>query len=110
MTPIENDYTYLDYILDSIKSDNFKYDISSLFVPSNIKDKVKFYLIFAKHDMIDYIENRDSNFLLHKYDGITLLEHLLNADSELTLNKISVLIVLITFQLLHLLIHNNFDY
>lgn len=88
MTPIENDYTYLDYILDSIKSDNFKYDISSLFVPSNIKDKVKFYLIFAKHDMIDYIENRDSNFLLHKYDGITLLEHLLNADSELTLNKI----------------------
>ena len=81
----DKEYTYLDYILDCIKQGKIKKSVQKL-KPHN--NKAKFYIIVAKHDMLEYIDNLTDEELLKEKNGTTLLEELLNIDSNLTINKI----------------------
>lgn len=89
MTRINDNYTYLDYILDCINKGDFEYNIANITAPGNPDMKAEFYLDIAKHDMIGYVkDDLNLNILLKKYDNKTLLEYFLDKDPELTLNKI----------------------
>lgn len=89
MTKINDNYTYLDYILDCINKGDFEYNIDNITAPGNPDMKAEFYLDIAKHDMIGYVkDDLNLNILLKKYDNKTLLEYFLDKDPELTLNKI----------------------
>lgn len=89
MTGINDNYTYLDYILDCINKGDFEYNIANITAPGNPDMKAEFYLDIAKHDMIGYVkDDLNLNILLKKYDNKTLLEYFLDKDPELTLNKI----------------------
>ncbi|MGM9881636.1 MAG: hypothetical protein ACI31S_02195 [Bacilli bacterium] len=81
--------TYFDYILDCIAEKKIKASIQKfIYSASSINEYVKCYLAIAKHDMMEYVKELTVEDLLKEYDGITLLNGLLNADSNLTLNKI----------------------
>ena len=89
MTGINDNYTYLDYILDCINKGDFEYNIANITAPVRPDMKAEFYLDIAKHDMIGYVKNSlNLNTLLKKYDNKTLLDYFLDKDPELTLNKI----------------------
>lgn len=89
LKPAEEYTTYFDYILDCIKENKLKASIPKFtYFISSIDDYVKYYLIIAKHDMMEYVKELEVKDLLKEYDGVTLLNGLLNADSDLTLNKI----------------------
>ncbi len=89
MTRINDNYTYLDYILDCINKGDFEYNIANIFAPGNPDMKAEFYLDIARHDMIGYVkDDLNLNTLLKKYDNKTLLDYFLDKDPELTLNKI----------------------
>lgn len=89
MTRINDNYTYLDYILDCINKGDFEYNIANITAPIKPDMKAEFYLDIARHDMIGYVKNSlNLNTLLKKYDNKTLLDYFLDKDSELTLNKI----------------------
>ena len=90
MTRINDNYTYLDYILDCINKGDFEYNIDNITAPIKPDMKAEFYLCIARHDMIGYVKNNlNLNTLLFKYyDNKTLLEYFLDKDPELTLNKI----------------------
>lgn len=89
MTKINDNYTYLDYILDCINKGDFEYNIDNITTPIKPDMKAEFYLDIARHDMIGYVKNSlNLNILLKKYDNKTLLDYFLDKDPELTLNKI----------------------
>lgn len=89
MTRINDNYTYLDYILDCINKGDFEYNIDNITAPIKPDMKAEFYLDIARHDMIGYVKNSlNLNTLLKKYDNKTLLDYFLDKDPELTLNKI----------------------
>ena len=90
LVPIEENspYTYFDYILDNIKEDKVKVSIDRMSHIYDIDVMVKFYIILAKHDMMEYVEDPSKDKLLEKENNRTLLECLLDADSKLTLEKI----------------------
>lgn len=89
LKPAEEYTTYFDYILDCIKENKLKASIQPFtYYIMTIDDYVKYYLIIAKHDMMEYVKELTAEDLLKEYDGVTLLNGLLNADSDLTLNKI----------------------
>lgn len=89
MTRINDNYTYLDYILDCINKGDFEYNIANITAPVRPDMKAEFYLDIARHDMIGYVKNSlNLNTLLKKYDNKTLLDYFLDKDPELTLNKI----------------------
>ena len=89
MTKINDNYTYLDYILDCINKGDFEYNIDNITAPIKPDMKAEFYLDIARHDMIGYVKNSlNLNTLLKKYDNKTLLDYFLDKDPELTLNKI----------------------
>lgn len=89
MTKINDNYTYLDYILDCINKGDFEYNIDNITAPIKPNMKAEFYLDIARHDMIGYVKNSlNLNTLLKKYDNKTLLDYFLDKDPELTLNKI----------------------
>ena len=89
MTKINDNYTYLDYILDCINKGDFEYNIANITAPIKPDMKAEFYLDIARHDMIGYVKNSlNLNTLLKKYDNKTLLDYFLDKDPELTLNKI----------------------
>ena len=89
MTKINDNYTYLDYILDCINKGDFEYNIDNITAPIKPDMKAEFYLDIARHDMIGYVKNSlNLNTLLKKYDNKTLLDYFLDKNPELTLNKI----------------------
>ena len=89
MTRINDNYTYLDYILNCINKGDFEYNIANITAPVRPDMKAEFYLDIAKHDMIGYVKNNlNLNILLKKDYNKTLLEYFLDKDPELTLNKI----------------------
>lgn len=84
-----NDYTYFDYILECIKEGRIKYNINKIkYSFYDINDIVKYYLIIAKNDMINYINELTKKDLFKDYKGLNLLTALLSVDSNLTVNKI----------------------
>lgn len=81
--------TYLEYLLDGIKSKEIRCDLNKIDTfGSSIKHLCQFYLAIAKKDMMNYIKELDEKELLTEYDGESLLVALLNANSELTLDKV----------------------
>ena len=85
---IDDSNTYFDYILDCIKNGKINYDKNIFTKPHDFNLLVKYYLIIAKHDMLGYIEKISKAELLSEYNNMTLIEYLLNSNTELTLNKI----------------------
>ena len=89
LKPIDDTYTYFDYILDSIANKGLKIRVPSCPWSSDVNEHIKYYTTIAKHDMIGYVkDDLNLNILLKKYDNKTLLEYFLDRDTELTLNKI----------------------
>lgn len=90
LDPIEENspYTYFDYILDNIKENKIKVSVDRMSHIYDIDRTVKFYIILAKHDMMEYVEDPSKDKLLEKENNKTLLECLLDTDSKLTLEKI----------------------
>lgn len=88
LKPIDDTYTYFDYILDSIANKGLKIRVPSRPWSSDVNEHIKYYTTIAKHDMMKYIGKIKAEKLLKKYGDKTLLEYLLDTDSDLTLNKI----------------------
>ena len=88
LKPIDDTYTYFDYILDSIANKGLKIRVPSCPWSSDVNEHIKYYTTIAKHDMMKYIREIKAEKLLKKYGDKTLLEYLLDTDSDLTLNKI----------------------
>lgn len=88
LKPIDDTYTYFDYILDSIANKGLKIRVPSCPWSSDVNEHIKYYTTIAKHDMMKYIGEIKAEKLLKKYGDKTLLEYLLDTDSDLTLNKI----------------------
>ncbi len=88
LKPIDGTYTYFDYILDSIANKGLKIRVPSRPWSSDVNEHIKYYTTIAKHDMMKYIGEIKAEKLLKKYGDKTLLEYLLDTDSDLTLNKI----------------------
>ena len=88
LKPIDDTYTYFDYILDSIANKGLKIRVPSCPWSSDVNEHIEYYTTIAKHDMMKYIREIKAEKLLKKYGDKTLLEYLLDADSDLTLNKI----------------------
>ena len=84
-----SDYTYFDYILECIKEGKVRKNINKKqYTINDINSLVKYYFIIAKHDMMNYANELTKKDLLRKIKGITLLDGLLTADDNLTINKI----------------------
>lgn len=88
LKPIDDTYTYFDYILDSIANKGLKIRVPSRPWSSDVNEHIEYYTTIAKHDMMKYIGEIKAEKLLKKYGDKTLLEYLLDTDSDLTLNKI----------------------
>lgn len=88
LKPIDDTYTYFDYILDSIANKGLKIRVPSRPWSSDVNEHIEYYTTIAKHDMMKYIREIKAEKLLKKYGDKTLLEYLLDTDSDLTLNKI----------------------
>lgn len=88
LKPIDDTYTYFDYILDSIANKGLKIRVPSRPWSSDVNEHIEYYTTIAKHDMMKYIGEIKAEKLLKKYGDKTLLEYLLDTDIDLTLNKI----------------------
>lgn len=88
LKPIDDTYTYFDYILDSIANKGLKIKVPSCPWSWDVNEHIKYYTTIAKHDMMKYIRKIKAETLLEKYGDKTLLEYLLDTDNDLTLNKI----------------------
>lgn len=88
LKPIDDTYTYFDFLLDAISNKGLKIRVPSHPWSSDVNEHIEYYTTIAKHDMMKYIDDIKSEMLLKKYDDKTLLEYLLDTDSDLTLNKI----------------------
>lgn len=82
-------HSYLDYLLSAVKLKEVKCDLNKLISWSTPKIAIaQFYLTLAKNDMMEYVDNLDEEQLLKKDSEKTLLEELLELDTELTLSKV----------------------
>lgn len=88
LKPIDDTYTYFDFLLDAISNKGLKAKAPRAPYSSDVNEHIKYYTTIARHDMMKYIGEIKAENLLKKYGDKTLLEHLLDIDSELTLNKI----------------------
>lgn len=88
LKPIDDTYTYFDFLLDAIANKGLKIRVPSRPWSSDVNEHIKYYTTIAKHDMMKYIGEIKAEKLLKKYGDKTLLEYLLDTDSDLTLNKI----------------------
>lgn len=88
LKPIDDTYTYFDFLLDAISNKGLKIRVPSRPWSSDVNEHIKYYTTIAKHDMMKYIGEIKAEKLLKKYGDKTLLEYLLDTDSDLTLNKI----------------------
>lgn len=86
---IVSEHTYLDYILEGIKTKKINYNLNKLLYSNTSNNSLaKFYLTLAKKDMMEYIDDLREEDLLKEYDGKRLLDELLDQDKDLTLNKV----------------------
>lgn len=86
---IDSENTYLDYILETVKSKKIKYNLNNMdFYGCTVNTIANFYLTLAKHGMIEYVSDLDEKDLLNEYNGKTLLDELLDLDSELTIEEV----------------------
>lgn len=88
LKPIDDTYTYFDFLLDAISNKGLKIRVPSRPWSSDVNEHIKYYTTIAKHDMMKYIGEIKAEKLLKKYGDKTLLEYLLDTDIDLTLNKI----------------------
>lgn len=88
LKPIDDTYTYFDFLLDAISNKGLKIRVPSHPWYSDVNEHIEYYTTIAKHDMMKYIGEIKAENLLKKYGDKTLLEYLLDTDSDLTLNKI----------------------
>lgn len=88
LKPIDETYTYFDFLLDAISNKGLKIIVPSHPWSSDVNEHIEYYTTIAKHDMMKYIGEIKAEKLLKKYGDKTLLEYLLDTDSDLTLNKI----------------------
>ena len=89
LTQMDDSKTFLDAILEDVKSGKTKVSIKKLLSSgSNVDTKVQYYITLAKHDMVDYADELSVSNLLNNKNGTMLLTKLLDADEDLTVNKI----------------------
>ena len=88
LKPIDDTYTYFDFLLDAIANKGLKIRVPSHPWSSDVNEHIEYYTTIAKHDMMKYIGEIKAEKLLKKYGDKTLLEYLLDTDIDLTLNKI----------------------
>lgn len=88
LKPIDDTYTYFDFLLDAISNKGLKIRVPSRPWSSDVNEHIEYYTTIAKHDMMKYIREIKAEKLLKKYGDKTLLEYLLDTNIDLTLNKI----------------------
>lgn len=89
MTHINDNNTFMDYILEEIKEKRIRFNLNSINTFStDLETLANFYLCVAKHDMIYYLDEFKEEQLLHSENNNSLLEELLKINPELTLSKI----------------------
>ena len=88
LKPIDDTYTYFDFLLDAIANKGLKIRVPSRPWSSDVNEHIEYYTTIAKHDMMKYIREIKAEKLLKKYGDKTLLEYLLDTNIDLTLNKI----------------------
>ena len=88
LKPIDDTYTYFDFLLDAIANKGLKIRVPSRPWSSDVNEHIEYYTTIAKHDMMKYIGEIKAEKLLKKYGDKTLLEYLLDTNIDLTLNKI----------------------
>ena len=85
---LENEF-YFTCILEQIKNKKIKFDLNDYSIELyDIDIIVKFYILIAKQNMMEYIRPLIKDELLQTYNNKTLLDKLLEVDSNLALNKI----------------------
>lgn len=84
----DSEKSYLEYILESIKTKEIKNDLNKLIRYQKNNTKARLYIIIAKSDMLEYVETLSESDLLEEENGKTLLEELIELDKDLTINKI----------------------
>lgn len=84
----DSEKSYLEHILESIKTKKIKYDLNKLTRYQKNNTKARLYILIAKYDMLEYVEELSESDLLEEENGKTLLEELLELDQDLTVNKI----------------------
>lgn len=86
LNEITESFTYFDYLLDCIKDKSIKVEILNSVMSdfSEFKDIAIAYMIIAEHGMLEYIVQLTEDKLLKKDNNKTLLEELLDLDSDLT--------------------------
>lgn len=86
---VDDNNTYLDYLLESIKEKKIKFKVIDFKTYSlNVNELALFYITLAKHDMIGYIKELEEKDLLKDYKGTKLIDKLIELDSDITVNKI----------------------
>lgn len=89
LSSVDVENTYFDFILENIKNKKIKHNICKFhFYGCSVNEIARFYLSVAKHDMMEYIKPLEESELLNEYNGKTLLDELLDLNSDLTFNKI----------------------
>lgn len=86
---VDGSKTFFECIIENIKEGKTKIKVDDLMpYRDSIDAIVKYYLTIAEHDMMEYISEVTEDNLLEKYGEKTLLERLLEVDSDLTLSKV----------------------
>lgn len=80
--------TYFDYVLENIKEKKIKKNISVYKPNGSTKLIAQYYLMLARHDMMNYVKKPNEEELLKQNKGKILLKELLELDRNLTLNKV----------------------
>ena len=89
LNQMDDSKTFLDAILEDVKSGKTKVSVKKLLSDGvGIDTKVQYYITLAKHDMIDYVDELSVSDLLNNKNDTMLLSKLLDADENLTVNKI----------------------
>ncbi len=88
MEKVDNEMTYLDYILDTIINRKLRCNLNDIFINRDKSVLAKLYIYIAERNMIRYVDELKVDVLLDKNNGITLLEELLKLDKDIMVNKI----------------------
>ena len=79
--------TYLDIMLNKF-NEGLDIDVTPIWISGTITQKAKTYLIYAKHDMVEYLPRLEKKDLLEQENGKRLIDELIRIDKQLTVDKV----------------------
>lgn len=81
--------TYFEHLLMAVKRREFKFNIhEEVDYEFDINKKCRLFTLVAKHDLLNHLNHIKKEDLLKEIDGKTFLEHLLDVDPLITVEKV----------------------